>query len=499
MSESALVPPLLAELREVAGGMPAPPPQGPDESAGAAPLPASGPASAPASGPTPAPTPAPARRPLDVALRGAVSSGVARGAAKGRALAKRVIRKAIAWYVEPEAARHAAEAAASANRRVGELERRLDQAGHVDDLLAGIELLKGEVVFLHNTATNLELLKGEVRSLHSAPVNLELLKGEVRALAATMEELGMALAPGAGLSGAAVRVAELREKVNGVERRLRQAQAQAQQALAQQQALAGAPQQAGPQHQSTSSAPVPSVPDEPGRAVDAGPRSGLFDYVGFERRFRGDPDEVLATLRKRYGQLLSTHAPVLDVGCGRGELLAVLKDAGVEALGVDTDPGMVAEAREAGLEVHQADALAFLRQREPHSLGAIVAIHVIEHLQLDDVLALLELAVSRLRPGGVLVAETPNPASLIVLGNSFILDPTHVWPLHPALMNFLCESAGFRDVRFEFHAPAEGYHLPLVTDPDAPAWVSTVNVALEKLNQSLFGPQEYAVVATTPS
>ena len=185
------------------------------------------------------------------------------------------------------------------------------------------------------------------------------------------------------------------------------------------------------------------------------------------------------------------------MGCGRGELLELLAGRGVEVLGVDTDPGMVVEARERGLHVDQADVVAWLRQRPEHSLGAIFSAHLAEHLELDALLEFIDLARSRLVPGGVFVAETPNPASLIVLGNSYILDPTHVRPLHPSLLSFFCENAGFRDVRLWFFSPAEGYHLPLLDGPDVPGWAAPVNVALTRLNEVLFGPQEYAVVATT--
>ena len=131
-------------------------------------------------------------------------------------------------------------------------------------------------------------------------------------------------------------------------------------------------------------------------------------------------------------------------------------------------------------------------------VGAIVTTHVVEHLELDVLLRFLELAVSRLRPGGVLIAETPNPASLIVLGNSYILDPTHVRPLHPSLLAFLCETAGFRDVTLQFYSPAEGYWLAPIEAPEAPELVAQVNAALEHLNHVLFGPQEYSVIARTP-
>lgn len=380
-----------------------------------------------------------------------------------KAKAKRVIRgvvhRSLGWYVREAADAALAERAAQLHRLGGELERIMDQR----DELAGLPV-------------NFELLKGEVNGLHATTINLDLLKAEVREVKDTLESLGQAMAPGTGLAGAGARLAELREKVNAVERRLRR----------EQQAPAAAPAPA-----------APSVPGPAARPTDSA-QSELFDYVGFERRFRGDPEAVIAMLDERYGEVLAADPPVADLGCGRGELLEVLARRGVEVVGCDTDGGMVAEARARGIEVEQADALSFLRQRAEGSLGSIITTHVVEHLQLDYLIELLELAASRLRPGGVLIAETPNPASLIVLGNSYILDPTHVRPLHPSLLSFLCEGAGFRDIRLEFHSPAADYHLPLIDDPDAPPWAATVNTAFDKLNRTLFGPQEYAVLARTP-
>lgn len=378
-----------------------------------------------------------------------------------KARAKRVIRgvmdRSLGWYVRQAADAAVAERATQLHRLGGQLERIMDQR----DELAGLPV-------------NFELLKGEVNSLHATTINLDLLKAEVREVKATLESLGQAMAPGTGLAGAGARLAELREKVNAVERRLRREQR----------------------------APTPAAPGAPVAAAVAGTtdpaQSELFDYVGFERRFRGDPEAVIAMLDERYGDVLAADPPVADLGCGRGELLEVLARRGVEVLGCDTDGGMVAEARARGIDVEQADALTFLRQRPEGSLGSIITTHVFEHLQLDYLIELLELAASRLRPGGVLIAETPNPASLIVLGNSYILDPTHVRPLHPSLLTFLCEGAGFREIQLQFHSPAEDYHLPLVSDSAAPAWVQTVNTAFEKLNRTLFGPQEYAVLARTP-
>ena len=327
--------------------------------------------------------------------------------------------------------------------------------------------LEQQVASMQRAALEAELVQAEA---HAASVNLELLKGEVRSVIQTLEDLGMAIAPAAGLAGAGERLSELRERVNGLDRRLRSLQAQA-----------AAPVQSGP---------VQAAP------AAAAPSSALFDYVGFERRFRGDPEAVAAALAERYLDLLVANPPVVDIGCGRAELVELLARRGVEAIGVDTDPSMVAEARDRGLDVRQVDGSSFLRGREPGSLGAVIATHLVEHLEFADLVELLELAATRLRPGGLFIAETPNPTSLVVLGNSFILDPTHLRPLHPSLLTFLCEGAGFRDVRLRFHAPATDYQLPMIDDPDAPPWAKRVNDAFAKLNSVLFGPQEYALIAT---
>lgn len=332
--------------------------------------------------------------------------------------------------------------------------------------------LEQQVASMQRYALGAELVQAEA---HAASINLELLKGEVRSVIQTLEDLGMAIAPAAGLAGAGERLSELRERVNGLDRRLRTLQAQA-----------------------TTPAPAAPAPAPPAAAgsVQAPPSSALFDYVGFERRFRGDPEAVAAALAERYLDLLVANPPVVDIGCGRAELVEMLAKRGVEAIGVDTDPSMVAEARDRGLDVRQVDGNSFLRSREPGSLGAIIATHLVEHLEFADLVELLELAATRLRPGGVFIAETPNPTSLVVLGNSFILDPTHLRPLHPSLLTFLCEGAGFRDVRLRFHAPASDYHLPMIDEPDAPPWTKRINEAFAKLNQVLFGPQEYALIAT---
>jgi SAM-dependent methyltransferase len=306
-------------------------------------------------------------------------------------------------------------------------------------------------------------------------VNLELLKVEVRAIDRTLHELGMAFAPATGLAGAGTRFAELRDQVNALGKRIR---------LLDQAMVHGSGLDTSPP------GTVRSSELESDRELD------LFDYVAFERRFRGDSDEVLKAQSDRYFERLATHPPVIDVGCGRGELAALLTQHDVEVVGVEPDLGMAAEARSRGVDVRTTDGASFLESCGSSSLGAIFSSHVAEHMPFDELLHLVHLSVEKLKPGGIFLAETPNPAALIVLGNSFILDPTHLRPIHPALFAFVCETAGFRDVRLEFYSPATDYHIRPI---DAGHEFSELNSDLERLNDVLFGPQEYAVIATKAS
>ena len=134
------------------------------------------------------------------------------------------------------------------------------------------------------------------------------------------------------------------------------------------------------------------------------------DYFAFESRMRGSVESIRERQR-RYLDDLRHDAPVLDIGCGRGELLGLLREAGVEARGIDADADMVAYARGDGLDVEQADLVAYLEAAADGSLGAIFMGQVVEHLPAPTLVQTLRLATAKLRPGGVLIAETINPLS----------------------------------------------------------------------------------------
>jgi SAM-dependent methyltransferase len=176
-------------------------------------------------------------------------------------------------------------------------------------------------------------------------------------------------------------------------------------------------------------------------------------YLGFEDLFRGSEQEI--TERQRaYLPLLQGREPVLDVGCGRGELLELLRDAGAAASGVDIDADMVSRCHEKGLEVREGDAVAELEGAASGSLGAIVAAQVIEHLPYELLLRFLYAAQTALRPGGRLILETVNPHSAQARKN-FWIDPTHRHPLFPETVLALCHLTGYGSA-FVWHPQGTG-------------------------------------------
>jgi O-antigen chain-terminating methyltransferase len=211
-------------------------------------------------------------------------------------------------------------------------------------------------------------------------------------------------------------------------------------------------------------------------------------YVAFENAFRGRW-KVEERMRWYVPHLRALYhhgetRPVLDVGCGRGEFLLALKEAGLPGVGIDLNPAMVDTARAQGLDVTLADAVAHLRDREPGSLAAIASFHVIEHIPFEGVLHLIEAAKRALMPGGLLILETPNPENLAVGGCTFWYDPTHIRPLPPATMQFYVRTAGFEPVRIaRFFLDTEG--------PDT----ATIDVPVQP---GIDGPLDYGLLATKP-
>jgi SAM-dependent methyltransferase len=211
------------------------------------------------------------------------------------------------------------------------------------------------------------------------------------------------------------------------------------------------------------------------------------DYFAYESRMRG-ATEVVREKQRDYVKDFRGSAPVLDLGCGRGEFLSLLREAGIEAKGVDVDADMVAYARGEGLEVEHTGAVDYLEGLADGSLGGIFAAQLLEHLPAATVVRLLELAAVKLRSGGLLVAETINPVSPLALRNYFA-DLTHAQPLVPETLELLARQAGFASVETRFlNDPEEKLAEP--ADP-------TIAANARRLNALLFAPLDYAIVART--
>lgn len=238
------------------------------------------------------------------------------------------------------------------------------------------------------------------------------------------------------------------------------------------------------------------------RLDGTGPRFAAL-YADFTDRFRGTTEEVTAKLTGylpdvhqliREGDASAGADPdrvrVLDVGCGRGEWLSLLRDAGVRAAGVDASAYFVAAGRDRGLDLVQADAVEHLAQRPAGALDLVTAFHLIEHLDVETLLALIAAAREALRPGGCLLVETPNPTNLAMGACNFYLDPTHRSPMPPALTEYLVAASGFVPVEVR---PLHAAESPL--DPE-----SGPGTAVEQLVvRALRGPQDYAVLGYKPA
>jgi SAM-dependent methyltransferase len=222
-----------------------------------------------------------------------------------------------------------------------------------------------------------------------------------------------------------------------------------------------------------------------------------YKYVGFENEFRGSQDTIRARLES-YLPFFANARDVLDVGCGRGEFLDLLKARGIPARGLDLNHEMVEVCRARGLDVAERDAVSYLEGLADGSLGGLFAAQVVEHLRPDYLLRFLELAHHKLRPGSPIVLETLNPACWVAFFESYIRDITHAWPLHPETLRYLVIASGFKEARIEFRSPVPPQdRLQPAAAPGAPAdLIEAFNGNVEKLNARLFTFMDYAIVGT---
>jgi len=212
-------------------------------------------------------------------------------------------------------------------------------------------------------------------------------------------------------------------------------------------------------------------------------------YRRLEDALRGSEAQVRADVAP-YVRYAAEHQPVLDVGCGRGEFLAACRDAGVNARGVDTNERSVADLKARGFDVALAGVPECFAPLANGSLGAILAMHVVEHVPAEVLFALFREAGRVLREGGLLMIETPNAESIAMSASDFWRDPTHLAPRHAAALTTLAREHGFaiEEVRAVHELP-EGVRIPILEN-DAPELQRVIHA----VNDRIFAPQDLRLV-----
>lgn len=215
-------------------------------------------------------------------------------------------------------------------------------------------------------------------------------------------------------------------------------------------------------------------------------------YHRLENQFRGAPEEIARRLKVylpdvEAAWLRTGKLPAMDIGCGRGEWLGLLKTHGIEGFGIDTNAVQIEEAKEAGLDVRLGDALQGLADQDDNSLSVITAHHLIEHLPFDAVAWITREAGRVLAPGGLLLFETPNTRNVLVGATTFHTDPTHLKPMPEQVMGVLFETAGFDPVDIRGLNPHERFN-EFLGKPDFN----------DELAFLMFGPQDLAILGTKP-
>ncbi len=237
-------------------------------------------------------------------------------------------------------------------------------------------------------------------------------------------------------------------------------------------------------------------------AADDGSGEHLDDhaYYLFENIFRG-AEEVILERQSVYLPYYRGAENVLDVGCGRGEFLELLRREDVPAYGIDLNEDMIQVCREKGFDVRQADALQHLASLPPESLGGVFMAQFIEHLPAAVIVEAARLAFDKLRPGSHLVMETQNPLSMVVSARNFYTDMSHIRPVHPEAARFMLQMVGFQRVDLKFLAPfsPDEQLKPILADGLAPPVTDRhlferVDGNFEKLNDLMFGYQDFAVI-----
>jgi O-antigen chain-terminating methyltransferase len=205
-----------------------------------------------------------------------------------------------------------------------------------------------------------------------------------------------------------------------------------------------------------------------------------LDYSRFAERFRGSEEQIRCNM-EFYRPFFAGRFNVLDIGCGRGEFLEVMRDAGVSARGIDLSSESVMQCQDKGLEAEIADLFVYLAAQPDGEFDGILSSQVVEHLPPERVSEMIRLCGAKLRPGGVLAIETPNPECLAIFATYFYLDPTHTRPMPHPYLRFCMEEAGLTGIEVHELAPAVESMPELASLP-------------EDFRKRFFGGLDYAII-----
>ncbi|MBX7244632.1 MAG: class I SAM-dependent methyltransferase [Candidatus Sumerlaeaceae bacterium] len=238
--------------------------------------------------------------------------------------------------------------------------------------------------------------------------------------------------------------------------------------------------------------------------LPAGVDVPAFDFLAFENLTRGTEARI-ASEQQKYLPWFAGATNVLDAGCGRGEFLEILREAGVDAYGLDSDQHMVDHCASHGLRVVLGQLFAHLNEVPDESLGGIFLGQVVEHLPTESLGALAATAFRKLKPGAAIVMETINPTCLTTFSGAFYADPTHVKPVHPKALEYFLTQAGFGGINLIFSAPVPNtdklapLREPAPLDPAIKDVVLQINANFDRLNSVLYSYGNYAIAARRPA
>jgi len=364
--------------------------------------------------------------------------------AKLVAMTQKVVRRLLRWYINPI----------------------VDQQNHFNE--AVFERLQADQSHISQIAGSLHALEDTVTG---DTLRREALLSDVRALTTQVERLQTAV--------------EAHQNIIHDERERRTHDQEVTRFRLQR--LENAEHQAG-----ASTTPVPL-------AASAQPQAPAIDYYLLGLTHRSEK-QLLARLTD-YDDLVANGlpGPALDLGCGRGDLVQHLAELGISAHGVDMDGDAVRMGQEMGRDIQIGDMHTYLETVADSSLGAVFMIQVAEHLPIATLQAIMARILTKLAPGGFLVIETINPTCLTALTNAYLLDPSHVYPLHPMMTQFLLEGAGYADVTIRYlHNVQSSQKLAPLPEPQSMTdKVMAGNI--ERLNGMLYGAQDYAAIARKAS